>query len=95
MSALDRERRDAQKQRDGAARVRRIVVRTSNTYYYDPERVQALYEQLRPDPHQYGDDPAYAIWTYLHDSLYGSDVFEDRGDFDQWVEEDVEVGDDD
>lgn len=66
---------------------RLLKVTTSNSYTYDPGRVQALYEQLQPDPDQYGDDPAYAVWAYLHDSLYGADVFDDQGDFDQGYED--------
>jgi len=66
-----------------ATPLRRLRVETSNSYVYDPVRVRTLYDQLKPDPDQYGDDPAYAVWTYLNDSLYGADVFADRGDFDQ------------
>ena len=69
----------------------RLSVSTSNGFYYDRDRVLRLYEKLKPDPNIYGDDPAYAVWLYLHGSPFGDDVFEDRGDFDQWPDSDCEV----
>jgi hypothetical protein len=63
--------------------MRRLTITTSNSYIYDPERVQSLYEQLQPNPQLYGDEPVYAVWAYLNESMFGSDVFADRGDFDQ------------
>lgn len=74
-------------------RSHRIGVSTANGYYYDPEVVAKLYADLRPAPDRYGDDPVYALWLYLHGSEFGSDVFEDQGDFDQWPDSDGPVSD--
>lgn len=72
------------------ARRRRAVITTSESYIYDSKRVQALYEQLKPDPDLYGDDPVYAVFAYLHDSPYGADVFDAQGDWGQWIDADEE-----
>lgn len=65
-------------------KLRAITVETSETYVYDPAKVQALYEQLKPAPELYGDDPAYAVFAYLDNSMFHADVFEARGDYGQW-----------
>lgn len=71
--------------------VRRLLtVELSESYVYDPERVQALYDQLQPDPDLYGDDPAYAVFAYLNDSMFGADVFESRGEGGMWPTSDEE-----
>ena len=70
--------------------LRAITVETSETYVYDPVKVQALYEQLKPDPDTYGDDPAYAMFAYLDNSMFHADVFEARGDYGQWPIKDEE-----
>lgn len=69
---------------------RRLSVSTINAYVYDSERVEALWEQLQPDPNMYGDDHAYAVFIYLDGSAFGSDVFEDQGNYDQWPDSDAE-----
>jgi hypothetical protein len=69
---------------------RRMTVETSETYVYDAKRVQLLYEQLRPDPDLYGEDPACAVFAYLYESPLHGDVFEARGDYGMWPTEDEE-----
>jgi len=70
---------------------RRIVtVAMSESYVYDPERVQALYEQLQPDPDLYGDEPVYAVFAYLGESAFRGDVFEAQGAWGEWIEKDEE-----
>jgi len=66
--------------------MKKLVVTTSNSYVYDPDRVGILYRELAPDPGMYGDDPGYAVWAYLSESLFGADVFQDQCDFDQGYE---------
>jgi hypothetical protein len=67
---------------------RELTVETSESYLYDPERVRALYNQLRPDPDLYGDDPAYAVFAYLDQSQFGADVFESQGRGGMWPTKD-------
>lgn len=68
--------------------LRAITVETSETYTYDPAKVKWLHEQLRPDPDQYGDEPAYALFAYLYGSALLGDVFEARGDYGMWPTKD-------
>lgn len=67
-----------------------METRLSNSFVYDPERVQKLYDFLRPDPVMYGDDPVEALWRYLNESALFYDVFEEQGDCDTWIESDEE-----
>lgn len=69
-------------------RLRRMTVVTKRSYVYDPDRVDALYAQLLPEEDMYGDDPPYALFAYLGDGQFQADVFEDQGDYGEWVEED-------
>jgi hypothetical protein len=54
-----------------------MTVQTQESVTYDPERVQALYDVLAPDPDLYGDEPAFALYLYLNGSPAQADVFED------------------
>lgn len=72
----------------------RLVVTTTNTYLFDPERVKLLHERLLSDepgadaydPNAFGDDPVVAVFSYLEGSIYANDVFEDQLDQDTGLE---------
>ena len=71
-----------------ASTLRRLTVQTQESVTYDPEKVQALYDVLAPDPELYGDEPAFALYLYLNGSPAQADVFTDGSDFDTWPEKD-------
>lgn len=76
--------------RTAAKQLRRLTVTTQRSFIYDPERVQELYDHFAPDPDQFGDEVAYALFAYLDGALVCGDVFDDQGDFGQWPECDEE-----
>jgi hypothetical protein len=69
---------------------REMTVETSERYFYDTDRIAELHALLRPDPDQYGDDQAYAVFAYLYDSQFHADVFESAASGGMWPISDEE-----